>query len=87
MQSGELPILEESAKPTGGYEEAIARNGPLKEVILSNAEYIKNVRAGHIPVQLPIVEDFSSNWPQVGDPIEEVGWSVGAWEQWMNPDV
>ena len=49
MQFKVLLILEESSKLTGGYESAIARDGPLKQVILSNAEYIKNVRASHIP--------------------------------------
>jgi hypothetical protein len=59
MQSRALPVLEESTKPTGGYEAAIARDGALKQVILSNTEYIKNVRASHIPFQLLIVEDFT----------------------------
>jgi len=43
MQSKALLILEESSKPTRGYESAIARDRPLKQVILSNAKYIKNV--------------------------------------------
>jgi len=43
MQSGVLPVLEESTKPTRGYKAAIARDGALKQVILSNVEYIKNV--------------------------------------------
>jgi len=61
MQSKALPILGESAKPTRGYEAAIARDGPLKQVILSNAEYIKNVQDGHIPFQLLTVQDFALN--------------------------
>jgi len=43
MQSKALLILEESSKPTKGYKSAIARDKPLKQVILSNAEYIKNI--------------------------------------------
>ena len=49
MQSRALLILGESTKPTRGYEGAIARNRPLKQVILSNVKYIKNVRDGYIP--------------------------------------
>jgi hypothetical protein len=43
MQFRALLILGESAKPTKGYEAAIARDKPLKQVILLNAKYIKNV--------------------------------------------
>jgi len=49
MQFRALLILRESAKLTRRYEAAIARDRPLKQVILSNAEYIKNIRDGHIP--------------------------------------
>ena len=49
MQSKALPILGESTKPIRGYEGAIARNRPLKQVILSNVEYIKNVQDSYIP--------------------------------------
>ena len=43
MQFRALLILEESFKPTRGYKSAIARDKPFKQVILSNAEYIKNI--------------------------------------------
>jgi hypothetical protein len=49
MQFKALLILEESFKPIRGYKAAIARDKPLKQVILSNVEYIKNVQAGYIP--------------------------------------
>jgi hypothetical protein len=44
MASGQLPILGESERPTSGYETAITRDGVLKQVILANIEYVKNVR-------------------------------------------
>ena len=74
IASGQLPILGESVKPTGGYETAIARNGVLKQVILANAEYVKNVRASRVPVQLPTVQDFTQEWPFIGDAPDDVGW-------------
>ena len=43
MQFKALLILGEFTKPIKGYKGAIARNRPLKQVILSNVEYIKNV--------------------------------------------
>ena len=49
MQFKALPILGESTKPTRGYKGAIARNRPLKQVILSNVKYIKNVQDSYIP--------------------------------------
>jgi hypothetical protein len=55
IASGQLPILGESEKPTGGYDTAIARNGVLKQVVLTNAEYVSNIQAGRIPVQFPMV--------------------------------
>jgi len=58
IQSGLLPILGESPVPRGGYEGAIARDGVLKQVILSNSEYVKNVQSSGVPVQLPYVQDF-----------------------------
>jgi len=49
MQSKALLILGEFAKPTRGYEAAIARDKPFKQVILSNVKYIKNIQASYIP--------------------------------------
>ena len=43
MQFRALLILKESFKPTRGYKLAIARDKPFKQVILSNAKYIKNI--------------------------------------------
>jgi hypothetical protein len=43
IASGQLPILGESIKPTRGYETAITWNRVLKQVILANIEYVKNV--------------------------------------------
>ncbi len=76
MASGQLPILGESVKPTGGYETAIARDGVLKQVILANQAHIRNVRAGIVPMQLPGLQDFIQEWPFIGDEGEDVGWSV-----------
>jgi hypothetical protein len=49
MVSGQLPRLGESEKPTRGYKTAIARNSVLKQVIITNIEYIQNVQTGSIP--------------------------------------
>jgi hypothetical protein len=49
MQFKALLFLREFAKPTRGYKAAIARDKPLKQVILSNAKYIKNVQDSYIP--------------------------------------
>jgi hypothetical protein len=81
MHSGELPILEESPVPHGGYEEAIARNGALKQVVLSNAEYIKSVQTGGVPFQLPIAQDYAPEWSFLGDAPDDMGWSTRGWEE------
>jgi len=49
MQSKALLILGEFTKPIKGYKGAIARNKPLKQVILLNAKYIKNIQDSYIP--------------------------------------
>jgi hypothetical protein len=57
------------------------RNGALKEVILSNAGYVKDVRTGGVPIQLPIVQDFGPEWQFIGDALEDLSWSTRPLEQ------
>jgi hypothetical protein len=74
IASGQLPILGESERPTSGYKTAIARDRVLKQVILANMEYVKNVRLGKTSVQLPTVQDFTQAWPFISNVGDNVGW-------------
>jgi hypothetical protein len=75
MASGQLPILMEAEKPTGGYEGAIARDGVLKQVIMANMEYIANIRSGRIPSQLLTFQEMAPDWQFLGDPPDDLGWA------------
>ena len=49
MHTRKLLILEELLVLRGEYKRAIAQNSVLKQVILLNAKYIKNIQTSSMP--------------------------------------
>lgn len=75
MLSGDLPHLQESVVPRGGYEATMERGGMLSRIVTLNSEWVEFVRSSGETANVPAPRPLPDGWEYVGDDGGDRGWS------------
>lgn len=76
MLSGDLPLLQESVVPRGGYEATLERGGMISRIVAANSEFQQVVRSSSVLDNAPDPQPLPRGWEYVGDNGIDRGWSI-----------